>query len=207
MHLCFSRKNKTLSAIFKQKNVLELFEQNYKTFCSLNNQPVDASFDAHKVVVAILERTGSAEKRSAKMDIDDFLRCAFFTHAHTYTHIPPDDSLIADCSRRSTRLIFTSHNFFATPHCGRANTRTLLSAPGGEQVRCLSSQFFSEPKCQPQTSAFVDVHSVNGIVTPERPRRRCRNVAKLGKLYLASPIVSSSYSRQLLPHFSDTDVR
>lgn len=75
MHLCFSRKNKTLSAIFKQKNVLELFESNYKTFCSLNNQPLDAAFDPHKAVNTILERTGSAEKRSAKMDIDDFLKC------------------------------------------------------------------------------------------------------------------------------------
>lgn len=78
MHLCFSRKNKTLSAIFKQKNVLELFEGNYKTFCSLNNTPVDRNFDAHKVVAAILERTGSAEKRSAKMDIDDFLKCVTY---------------------------------------------------------------------------------------------------------------------------------
>lgn len=75
MHLCFSRKNKTLSAIFKQKNVLELFEGNYKTFCSMNNKTPDPNFEPHKVVVAILERTGSAEKRSSKMDIDDFLKC------------------------------------------------------------------------------------------------------------------------------------
>lgn len=91
MHLCFSRKNKTLSAIFKQKNVLELFEQNYKTFCSLNNQPVDPNFDAHKAVNALLERTGSAEKRSAKMDIDDFLKCVPLTQSRVAvrsTHAP-----------------------------------------------------------------------------------------------------------------------
>lgn len=76
MHLCFSRKNKTLSAIFKQKNVLELFEANYRTFCALNNQPVSPTFDAHQIVATILERTGAAEKRSAKMDVDDFLKYA-----------------------------------------------------------------------------------------------------------------------------------
>jgi len=37
IRLCFSRKNKTLSAIFKQNAVLEMLEKNYKTYCSLNN--------------------------------------------------------------------------------------------------------------------------------------------------------------------------
>ncbi|MCO5598974.1 hypothetical protein L7F22_053073 [Adiantum nelumboides] len=35
IRLCFSRKNKTLGAIFRQKNVLALLEKNFKTFQAL----------------------------------------------------------------------------------------------------------------------------------------------------------------------------
>jgi 18S rRNA (adenine1779-N6/adenine1780-N6)-dimethyltransferase len=35
VRICFSRKNKTLGSIFKQKRVLELLEKNYKTMQSL----------------------------------------------------------------------------------------------------------------------------------------------------------------------------
>lgn len=38
IRLAFSRKNKTLSAIFRQKSVLELLEKNYKTFLALRNK-------------------------------------------------------------------------------------------------------------------------------------------------------------------------
>jgi hypothetical protein len=37
VRLCFSRKNKTMGAIFKKDSVLELLLQNYKTYCALNN--------------------------------------------------------------------------------------------------------------------------------------------------------------------------
>lgn len=37
LRLAFLRKNKTLLAIFRQKNVLELLEKNYRTFCSATN--------------------------------------------------------------------------------------------------------------------------------------------------------------------------
>lgn len=36
--IAFVRKNKTLSAAFKQTSVCELMEKNYKIHCSLNNQ-------------------------------------------------------------------------------------------------------------------------------------------------------------------------
>lgn len=38
VRLCFQRKNKTLGAIFKNKKVIEMLEENYKTFCSLNDK-------------------------------------------------------------------------------------------------------------------------------------------------------------------------
>ncbi|KAM3731378.1 hypothetical protein ACB098_12G159100 [Castanea mollissima] len=36
LRICFNRKNKTLGAIFRQKNVLSLLEKNYKTLQALN---------------------------------------------------------------------------------------------------------------------------------------------------------------------------
>lgn len=40
IRLCFSRKNKTLGAIFRQKNVLSLVEKNFKTFQALQEASV-----------------------------------------------------------------------------------------------------------------------------------------------------------------------
>ena len=37
VRLCFSRKHKTLGAIFKKDNVVEMVTENYKTYCALNN--------------------------------------------------------------------------------------------------------------------------------------------------------------------------
>ena len=39
VRLCFSRKNKTLGAIFKSKPVLEMLEGNHKTYCALHSLP------------------------------------------------------------------------------------------------------------------------------------------------------------------------
>ena len=38
IRLCFQRKNKTLAAIFKNKKVIEMLQENYRTFCALNNK-------------------------------------------------------------------------------------------------------------------------------------------------------------------------
>jgi len=37
MRLCFTRKNKTLSSIFRNKNVISLLENNYKMLCTIKN--------------------------------------------------------------------------------------------------------------------------------------------------------------------------
>ena len=37
LRICFSRKNKTLGALFKQKKILEMIYQNYKKFIKNNN--------------------------------------------------------------------------------------------------------------------------------------------------------------------------
>lgn len=77
--ICFVRKNKTLSAIFKQKAALTALEKNYKVYCSKNNVTLDSDFDIKTKVESILAANGAEGKRARTMDIDDFMEllCAF----------------------------------------------------------------------------------------------------------------------------------
>lgn len=50
--IAFSRKNKTLGAIFKQNAVAVTLEKNYRVYCSLKNV---VSF--HKIVYIMIEQT------------------------------------------------------------------------------------------------------------------------------------------------------
>eukprot|EP00741_Cyanophora_paradoxa_P021343 tig00021348_g20602.t1 len=83
VRLCFSRKNKTLGAIFRQGTTVELLEQNYRTWKALQSQEMTDASQAGKqedlqhvkeTVVRVLEQGEYDEKRSSKLDIDDFLR-------------------------------------------------------------------------------------------------------------------------------------
>eukprot|EP01127_Copromyxa_protea_P016190 TRINITY_DN4771_c0_g1_i1.p1 TRINITY_DN4771_c0_g1~~TRINITY_DN4771_c0_g1_i1.p1 ORF type:complete len:316 (-),score=57.90 TRINITY_DN4771_c0_g1_i1:66-1013(-) len=74
MRICFTRKNKTLGAVFKKKPILEMLGKNYQTFCSLNNIPVDNSISIKDRINKVLEDGNASELRSGKMDIDDFLK-------------------------------------------------------------------------------------------------------------------------------------
>jgi len=79
VRLCFNRKNKTLSAIFRSKALLKLLEENLRTQRALlggtdGAAPAGAPLpDVSQIIDDVLESTGFAEQRSAKMDIDDFL--------------------------------------------------------------------------------------------------------------------------------------
>jgi len=74
LRLCFSRKNKTLSAIFKQDGVIKLLEDNYKTFCSLHQILISDTFVMKDKIAEILLKNSFGEQRSRMMDIDDFLK-------------------------------------------------------------------------------------------------------------------------------------
>jgi 18S rRNA (adenine1779-N6/adenine1780-N6)-dimethyltransferase len=111
VRLCFSRKNKTLGAVFKNKKCLDMLARNYATFQALGNNaggPGAANAPADIVmgddsdrednsdsedenepmegvaadslamirdkVMAVLKKDGFDEKRSSKMDLDDFLK-------------------------------------------------------------------------------------------------------------------------------------
>ncbi|XP_074642595.1 putative dimethyladenosine transferase [Tubulanus polymorphus] len=73
VRICFSRKNKTTNANFKQANVIEMLEKNYRMHCSLHNISVPADFDMKSKVADILEKNEFDKKRARVMDIDDFL--------------------------------------------------------------------------------------------------------------------------------------
>jgi len=74
VRLCFSRKNKTLGAIFKKNTVLKLLDDNYRTYCSLQNIQISEEENFKDKVLGILQDLEFNEKRSSKMDIDDFLK-------------------------------------------------------------------------------------------------------------------------------------
>jgi 18S rRNA (adenine1779-N6/adenine1780-N6)-dimethyltransferase len=75
IRLCFTRKNKSLSAIFRAKSVVDLLENNYRTYCALNGMGVpEPMIDVKAKAIEILEKNDFADKRSAKLDTDDFLR-------------------------------------------------------------------------------------------------------------------------------------
>merc|ERR1712018_815309 len=70
--ICFSRKNKTIGACFRQSKVLEMLEKNYKIHCSVAGIPMPAEgFNIKHKVEELLETRGFEKKRSRSMDIDD----------------------------------------------------------------------------------------------------------------------------------------
>jgi 18S rRNA (adenine1779-N6/adenine1780-N6)-dimethyltransferase len=83
IRILFLRKNKTCSANFKTTSVLEMLEKNYKTWCSVNGVEM-MDFDVKEKVMQILDSTGLAENRAAKMDIDDFLKYAIVSFIYSY---------------------------------------------------------------------------------------------------------------------------
>ncbi|KAI9332901.1 putative rRNA (adenine-N6,N6-)-dimethyltransferase [Zopfochytrium polystomum] len=74
LRLAFSRKNKTIGAIFKTQSTLDLLEHNYKTVCALKDKDVPMDFNVKDEVGRVLAEVGMAENRASKMDNDDFMR-------------------------------------------------------------------------------------------------------------------------------------
>ncbi|XP_044012419.1 probable dimethyladenosine transferase [Aphidius gifuensis] len=85
--IAFGRKNKTLSASFKQTTVMTMLEQNYKLHCSLRNIQVPDNFDIKELVNKVLDEANAANKRARSMDMDDFISLlhAFNSHGIHFT--------------------------------------------------------------------------------------------------------------------------
>jgi len=61
-----------LGAIFKQSHLLSMLEKNYRTYCALNNVPVEEGLVIKEKVLQVLSSLEFSDKRSSKMDLDDF---------------------------------------------------------------------------------------------------------------------------------------
>jgi 18S rRNA (adenine1779-N6/adenine1780-N6)-dimethyltransferase len=72
VRICFSRKNKTLHAIFQNKSVIELLEKNYSTWCALQGVPKSEE-PMRDRINAILAQDEFGDRRSSKMTQDEFL--------------------------------------------------------------------------------------------------------------------------------------
>ncbi|XP_064387191.1 probable dimethyladenosine transferase isoform X1 [Halichondria panicea] len=73
LRILFTRKNKTLSAIFRTKGVLELLEKNYRIHQSLTDTMVPEDFDIKSHVLKILGESEKTELRPRCLDVDSFL--------------------------------------------------------------------------------------------------------------------------------------
>lgn len=74
VRILFNRKHKTIRALLTAKSYLLILEENMKTHLSLNNLPVpDPMIDMKAVVEEVLESTGYADSRAARMGKEDFL--------------------------------------------------------------------------------------------------------------------------------------
>merc|ERR1712080_791828 len=72
--IAFVRKNKTLSANFTSKPVMDMIEQNHKTQCSMSGMEVGEDFNIKELVDKVLSSINFKEKRARVMDIDDFMK-------------------------------------------------------------------------------------------------------------------------------------
>jgi 18S rRNA (adenine1779-N6/adenine1780-N6)-dimethyltransferase len=73
VRIIFLRKNKTLASNFKTTTVLEMIENNYKTWCTINNRMIE-DLDIKAKVLGVLEKVGMSEFRGSKMDLNALLR-------------------------------------------------------------------------------------------------------------------------------------
>uniref|UniRef100_UPI00358FF4D9 dimethyladenosine transferase n=1 Tax=Myxine glutinosa TaxID=7769 RepID=UPI00358FF4D9 len=74
VRIAFIRKNKTLSAAFKSKVVLDMMEKNYRVHASLLGMTIMEEFSAAQQIEKVLQENEFAKKRAREMDIDDFLK-------------------------------------------------------------------------------------------------------------------------------------
>ncbi|KAI8644780.1 dimethyladenosine transferase [Parasitella parasitica] len=74
LRILFTRKHKIFPANFKQTTVLNMLEQNYKTYCSAHELMVESDFDIKTKVMNVIESAGMSDMRAARCDLDDFLK-------------------------------------------------------------------------------------------------------------------------------------
>ncbi|KAG1728977.1 S-adenosyl-L-methionine-dependent methyltransferase [Suillus paluster] len=72
--IIFARRNKMVHATFMAKGVIEMLEQNWRTWCSTQNKMIDDDTNMKTKVEEVLSSSGYSEQRAAKMNLDDLLK-------------------------------------------------------------------------------------------------------------------------------------
>lgn len=72
--IIFSRRNKMVHATFMAKGVIEMLEQNWRTWCSTQNKMIDGDTNMKTKVEEVLSSSGYSDQRAAKMALDDLLK-------------------------------------------------------------------------------------------------------------------------------------
>lgn len=74
LRLCFGRKNKTLSGIFRKKAVVAMLAENLRLYRQHYGVPEpEPPTDVKELILSVLNELGLADQRAAKLDIPDFL--------------------------------------------------------------------------------------------------------------------------------------
>ncbi|CAD98641.1 Dim1p-like ERMB/KSGA methylase [Cryptosporidium parvum Iowa II] len=77
MRICFSRKKKTIRANFNNSSVLNILENNYKVWSSINQKDPCGNMPFKTFIFKILEDSGLSSKRGFNVDINEYFRLLF----------------------------------------------------------------------------------------------------------------------------------
>ncbi|CAK5042185.1 unnamed protein product [Meloidogyne enterolobii] len=73
LRIAFMRKNKTILSLFKQKNVVNILERNYKIVCKSKGKEISDDFSMEELIERTLVDGQFANRRARTMSIEDFL--------------------------------------------------------------------------------------------------------------------------------------
>ncbi|PVV00441.1 hypothetical protein BB560_005174 [Smittium megazygosporum] len=74
LRIAFLRKNKQIRSNFMTNSILQMLENNYKTYCAENEIPIENNLNFKEKVDKLIASISFQDKRASKMDIDDFLK-------------------------------------------------------------------------------------------------------------------------------------
>lgn len=77
LRICFLRKHKTLSSLFRINAVLETLKKNLQIISKVRGIPIDEGMDVKQDVLGVLEATGMAQQRASSLTLDDFLELLY----------------------------------------------------------------------------------------------------------------------------------
>merc|ERR1719159_585959 len=80
LRIAFNRKHKQLHALFKQKWVVKLLQENYKTYCALKGLQNDHKSDFKEFMLSVLTEEKMAERRAISMQLEEYIQLLLAFH-------------------------------------------------------------------------------------------------------------------------------